>query len=463
MEVQTHTGTTFYSVDPKTGKISISNVGVIRVLAEAGFCRVKVSEGEFVIVRSTDNRIRKVCTDEIIQFLRDYLLMSNPKIEVVEILIQNINSLIQKNRLSFLSERKIESDMDDSHTSRFYFKNKILLVEKETISEIKYSDLNNTIWENRIISWNINSKPNRTGQFESFCLKISGSCVDNFKRLQSIIGYLLHRYKNPALTKAVILYDSKMKESGLAEGRTGKTLIAKAIGYCREIIPFNGKNLKENSNFQFQKIQLTTDMMLYDDVKPNFDFSSLFALITTSIEIERKGKSAFDISYSESPKVLITSNTYVKGPGGSSDRARRCEYELANIYSDKFTPIQDFGNNFFEGWQSDEWTLFYYFMMECVQVFLADGLIEGNQEENTKSRLENMTAKYFVEAVTELCDLDEWVVQQDFVGFLNLELPNLSPHMFTKWIKIYCSEMNLTFAKKNSGSVYSFKLSKISV
>lgn len=460
MEVQTHTGTTFYSIDPNTGKISLRYVKVIMVLTEAGFCKIKVAEGEYVIVRSSNNRIRRVYNEEIIEFLRDYLLMSNPSIEVFEILIQNINSLLQKSRLSFLMERKLESDMDNSNSSRFYFKNKIMLVEKDAIKEIEYSTLKNTIWENRIRSWNIGTKPDGTGQFESFCFKISGSCTNNFRRLQSIIGYLLHRYKNPALTKAILLYDSKMKETGLAEGRTGKTLITQAIGLCREIVTFNGKHLKENSNFQFQKIQLTTDLMLYDDVEPTFNFSSLFALITTSIEIERKGKSAFDIPYSQSPKVLITSNTYVKGPGGSSDRGRRCEFELANVYSDKFSPLDDFGNKFFEEWNTDEWDLFYYFMMECVQVFLADGLIEGNQEENTKSRLENLTSKFFVEAIMELCDLDEWIVQQDFMGLLNLELPDLSPHMFTKWLKLYCSEMNLALEKRNSGGVYCFKLSK---
>ncbi|TDN95317.1 hypothetical protein DET49_102203 [Salegentibacter sp. 24] len=460
MEVQKHTGTTFYSVDPKTGKISLSYVKVIMVLSEAGFCRIKVAEGDYVVVRSMDNRIRRVYNDELIEFLRDYLLMSNPKIEVFEILIQNINSLIQKSRLSFLSERKLESDMDNSQSSRFYFKNKIMLVEKDVIKEIEYSTLKNTIWENRIRSWEIGEKPDGTGQFESFCFKISGSCTDNFQRLQSIIGYLLHRYKNPALTKAVLLYDSKMKETGLAEGRTGKTLVTQAIGLCREIVTFDGKNLKENSNFQFQKIELTTDLMLYDDVQPNFNFSSLFALITTSIEIERKGKSAFDIPYSQSPKVLITSNTYVKGPGGSSDRGRRCEFELANVYSDKFSPVDDFGNKFFEEWDAEEWDLFYYFMMECVQVFLSEGIIEGNQKENAKSRLENLTSKVFVEAVMELCDLDEWIVQQDFVELLQLELPDLSPHMFTKWMKLYCSEMDLTLEKRNSGSVYSFKLCK---
>jgi len=460
MEVKTHTGTTFYSIDPKTGKVSMIYVKVLMVLAEAGFCKIMISEGEFVLVRSNDNKIRKVNDDEIIQFLRDYVLMANPQMEVLESLIQSISSLIQKKRLSFLNERQLESDMDSSQISRFYFKNKILLVGKNLIQEMKYSNLKNTIWENRIIPWEIEEKPKGTGQFESFCFKISGSSAENFRRLQSTIGYLLHRYKNPALTKAVIFYDSKMKESGLAEGRTGKTLIAKAIGFCREVIPFNGKNLKENSNFQFQKIQLTTDLMLYDDVKPNFDFSSLFALISTSLEIERKGKDSFDIPYSQSPKVLITSNTFVKGPGGSSDRGRRCEFELANVYSDKFSPRDDFGNNFFDEWDINEWNLFFYFMMECVQVFLSDGLIEGDSDENRKSRLENMTAKFFVEAVTELCDLNEWIVQKDFVEFLQIELPDLSPHMFTKWMTLYCSEMDLAWKKKNSGSVYSFKLCK---
>lgn len=457
MEIIEKKNQSFYTFD-NNGKVLFSNVGVIAVLTEAGFCRLKISERQICLVRILNNKIYHCKPDDLMQYLRDHILESSPKVEVMELLIERVNSLVQRSRLNFLQEVSLESDMDNSISSRFFFRNKIMVVTKERILEMEYSQLENPIWRDRILPYEINPKIAEIGQFEIFCLKISGSCEKKLKQLQSCIGYLLHRYKNPALTKAVILYDSKMKETGLAEGGTGKTLIWKAIGKCREVIDFNGKKIKSNSNFQFQKINTTTDLMAYDDVQPSFDFSSLYALLTSGIEIERKGQDAFDISYERSPKVIITSNTYVKGTGGSSDRRRRYEFTLANFFSDKYSPRDHFKNTLFDEWDDREWNLFFYFMMDSVQVFLNHGLIEGDNEKSQNDRLKNLTHPFFVEAVETICNLGEWLIQKEFMEILNEELPDLSPHMFTRWMKIYCSEKNLEFTKLNSGGVFSFKI-----
>lgn len=457
MEVIEKKNQSFYTID-QGGKVTFSNLGVIEVLSEAGFCRLKVSEKQIILVRIVGNKIYYSSPDELIQYLRDHILESSQKVEVMELLIERASSLVQKFRLNFLEEICLVSDMDDSESSRFFFTNKIMKVTKDQISEVEYSQLEHPIWSNRVLSHAIKPRIDKKGQFEFFCFKISGSCEKKLKQLQSCIGYLLHRHKNPALTKAVILYDNKMKETGLAEGGTGKTLIWIAIQKCREVIDFNGKKIKSNSNFQYQKINTTTDVMAYDDVQSSFDFDSLYALLTTGIEIERKNQDAFDIPYERSPKVIITSNTYVKGTGGSSDRRRRYEFTLANFFSDKYSPRNHFKNNLFDDWDDREWNLFFYFMMDSVQVFLNHGLIE-DKHESQNERLQNLTHPHFVEAVETLCEIEEWVTQKEFLSILNDELLDLSPHMFTKWMKIYCSEKDLQFTKRNSGGVFSFKIS----
>src|SRR5690606_8997682 len=152
-----------------------------------------------------------------------------------------------------------------------------------------------------------------------------------------------------------------------------------------------------------------------------------------SIEVERKRQAAFEIPFERSPKVLISSNHYVKGPGGSSDRRRRCEFELANYYSEKFTPEDDFGNLFFSQWDEDEWNRFYFFMMDSVQIFLKHGLIAGDNTKEKDRRLENLTSPIFLQAMKDLCPVNEWVDQRMFLDLLRIEIPDLTAHTFTKW------------------------------
>ena len=458
MEVLEKKNHSFYTID-QGGKVTFSNLGVIEFLSNAGFCRLKVSDKQVILVKIVRNKIYYSSPDELIQYLRSHIMESTQKAEIMELLIERANFFVQRFRLNFLDETPLVSDMDDFESSQFFFNNKIIKVTKDQIYEIEYSQLEYPIWSNRILSHEIKPRLAKKGQFEIFCFLVSGGCEKKLMQLQSWVGYLLHRYKNPALTKAVILYDEKMMETGLAEGGTGKTLLWIAIQKCREVIHFSGKKIKSNSNFQFQKINTTTDVMAYDDVQASFDFDSLYTLLTSGIEIERKNQDAFDIPYERCPKVIITSNTYVKGTGGSSDRRRRYEFTLANFFSDKYSPRDHFKNNLFEDWDENEWSLFFYFMMDSVQVFLNHGLIEDNGESGIE-RLKNLTHPHFVEAVETLCEIDEWVTQKEFLSILNDEIPDLSPHMFTKWMKIYCSERDLQFTKRNSGGIYSFKISK---
>lgn len=457
MEVINQERLEFYSVDPANGKIRISHFQVLAVLGLAGYCRAKISNHSHTLVRETNNTIVEVNEADLINYLKNYLMQSTPPEEVVESFVKGIGTFINRKKLQLLQETELADDKDGKDYSQFYFQNKILKVFKDRIETVQYSQLSKTIWENRIIPFSIEDRPNEKGDFESFCMNISSNNEEKFERLKSIIGYLLHRYKNPSQSKAIILYDEKMNESSLAEGGTGKSLISRAIGECREVVVFNGKKLKESSQFQYQRIDITTDVLSYDDVQKNFKFSSIFPLLTSPIEIEKKGKDAFELSNSETPKVLISSNTYVKGPGGSSDRRRRCEFELANHYSDKFSPIDEFGKNFFDDWNEHEWNQFFYFMFDCVQTFLSNGLICGNKEKERETRLKNLTSEKFLDVITNFSEINSRNDQRVFLEILNEEGEGLSPHMFTKWCKIYCDEMGYKFEKENTGGNYYFK------
>lgn len=449
----------FYSQCTETRKVQINHSNLLDFLANAGYGRVEQGNN-YELVHQKNKQLRSVDSSELSRYVLSQL-KSDHLTDVRETYVRGVGQFLTSKKLDLLPKLKVVSDMDDAETSRFYFRNCYVKISNNDMQVFDYTSLEHSIWTNRLIPRNFKkSSAVKNGQFERFCKNISGDDSTRFKHLQSVIGYLLHRYKNPSITKAIIFYDENMHKSTGAEGGTGKTLISNAIAKCREVVTYNGKELKNGSWFKNQRITPNTDLVVYDDVPEKFDFESLFPILTTGIEVERKREHSFEIPFKESPKVFISSNYYVGGPGGSSDRRRRCEFEVANFYSDKFTPYDDFGATFFEEWSFEEWNSFFVFMMNCVQIYLKEGLLHGDIKENSKRRVEGTTSIYFYEYISSLVELGEKNDQREFVEVLQKYHPDLTSHQFTKWLKIYCSEMNLNLIQKSSGSDYFFFLLK---
>ncbi len=459
MEANQEKKISFYGKDSKN-RVKIKHHNLIRFLGKSGFAKTQTSRGNFLWLKIQNNRVSEVFEADLSTFIKHHLVRQG-EYEVLETFVQHNASYINTKKLNFLPDANLVDDMDSKDSSNFYFKDKIVKVSENGLETIAYEDFHAAIWENRIIDRNINlNLAAEDSDFYTFCFRICGEDAKKLERLKSILGYLLHRYKDPALNKAIILYDKNMNVSSQAEGGTGKSLMWNAIGQMREVVDYNGKESKKNNWFKNQLISLTTDLVVYDDVGKDFDFNDLFAILTGSIEVERKREHAFKIPYSRSPKILITANHYVKGSGGSSDRRRRCEFELENVYTDKSTPLMEFGKRFFDEWNADGWSRFDLFMMECVQTFLKEGLIDGDLEFEKGRRLDNLTSPYFVEAIETLVKIGEWVNQREFMEILQSDIPHLTPHTFTKWLKIYCDENDLVQDKKSTGSDYFFTILK---
>src|SRR5690606_11670443 len=112
-----------------------------------------------------------------------------------------------------------------------------------------------------------------------------------------------------------------------------------------------------------QRVNLTTEILFYDDFTKEVSFEIFYPLVTTGVEVEKKRKQAFFIPYDKSPKILISSNYLVRGTGGSSDIRRKFEFELSNYFNENHTPEDEFGNRFFDDWNEEQWNEFYGFMM----------------------------------------------------------------------------------------------------
>lgn len=446
------------------GKAKISHSRLIYFLEENGFMRLKLNEINFVLVKKKNNRLVETSIGEIVNFIKNYLIELKV-LDVYEVFAKGLGSYISIAKLNLISLEELPNDRDNKFSSNFYFDNCYCNVTKEGISVLSYDNLPAVIWEKRVIN-KIYLKPENTqiGQFELFCRNITKDSEERFLALKTIIGFLLHRNREFGEMKAIIFYDENMSMNNFANGGTGKTLLSKAIDIFRDVESFDGKEIKNGSWFKNQRINLTTDVIVYDDLNKDISLESFYSVITSGIEVEKKRKDAFFIEFENSPKILITSNYPVKGPGGSSDVRRRHEFEIANYYDADFTPEIEFGNRFFDKyWGRDEWSKFFDFMMGCVQEYLKYGLLNAPEINLRKERIVDKSCKEFVEFADENIILNEWgdkrQFQQDFSNKY-IKFKDVTPHIFNKWIENYAISLGGLYETKSTGGNYKFIIKK---
>ena len=446
-----------FLIQDENGKKKILQSRLVKFLEANGFNQVFI-DGESSYIREENRVIRKISIIEIVGFLRQ-ILEKDEYAEAYDVFAQSMTSFIGKAKLLLLKTVQPADDKDSRDLSRLFFKDCYCEITAESIEIKSYNALDITIWENRIVQRSF-SEPddNKIGQFEKFCTNITGNDPERFKALKSFLGYLLHRNKDRGENKAIILYDEMMGVGDRANGRTGKTLLGNAIEQCRELIFYDGKTTNYTGNFIYQRIKHSTDTVYYDDLPKNIDFDKFYSFLTTGIQVEKKYQQAFYIEGKDAPKLLISSNHYVKGDGGSSDLARRYEFEIVNYYDKDFMPEQEFGNRFFgNDWSIMEWSKFFRFMMECIQTYLTSGLVEAEPINLGKNKIIDSTSKEFLEFAEVYFIIDKKLEKRELLETFKEYFPlwqDLSPHQFTKWCKTYARHKGIFYRDKPSGGDY---------
>ena len=79
------------------------------------------------------------------------------------------------------------------------------------------------------------------------------------------------------------------------EGGTGKGLLVNAVSNLKKVTILDGKTFDKNKSFAYQVVTTSTQILVFDDVKKNFDFEGLFSLITEGITLEKKNKDAINL------------------------------------------------------------------------------------------------------------------------------------------------------------------------
>jgi len=361
---------------------------------------------EPVIVKTNGNIVSPVNVGYLLEVTKNHILScTSDKSEQGRILdsLHVKTSLFGDKNLKLLKRLNLNFISDSADTGYLFFENGIVEVTSLDCQLKPYSDFEDYVWEKSIIpfTFTLEDETILREKSEFIVFQNDLSVVADYKKskarsvsLETAIGYLLHRFKDPATTKAIILMDTFF--NGLPNGGTGKTLLISALGKIRKLAIIDGKMYDNREWFAYSSVDLESEILLFDDVDAKFDFEKIFPLMTTGMQIRRKHRDHVYLPFEKSPKVALTTNYGVMGES-SSHRRRKFEFEVTATYSAEYTPRDKFGRNFFDGWAVEDWNLFYNTMIHCLQVFLINGLVESEPINLKLTKLINRTCEEFVD------------------------------------------------------------------
>lgn len=459
-----------YKIDPESLHTFLNEKGY-RTYKPAG---VKTT----ILVKVENNRVREVSTNDIWNVCWEYINDEYQFSDVderrqVKDVFHHSKSLFQKQNLSLLKTVNLNECRDTKEKSYLFFNDCVLEIHK-TFYEVKaYEEIEGVVFESDISNFKLkyqkvsagkkvffDNKPE--GEFYEFVQDLckNSNKVVSEKSLESLItsiGYLIHRHKDPANAKAIILMDTYT--DGSANGGTGKGLLTRGIGKVRESVYQDGKFFSSGDKFTFSNLNYGTRLLILDDVPKNFDFEKIFPLITEKTVIERKYENKFVIPFEESPKVIITTNYTVEGTSGSHKR-RKVEFILSETFNAGYSPEDKFGHLLFTEWTEEEWNKFYWFMAHCVQEFLKKGIIMPSFNVAIRKLKMEATSQFieFAQSIEVGVKLNKKTIYEEFYS-KNPNHHTIELTTFRNWLKYVADAFGFTFTESHSGSDNFFEFS----
>lgn len=271
------------------------------------------------------------------------------------------------------------------------------------------------------------------------------------------IGYLLHRYKDPARPWCVFAMDNKITETGESHGRSGKSFCYRAIRYFMKSVTLNGRNPKLTENpHVYDRVTEHTDYILVDDADQYLNFGFFFNALQGDMEVNPKNNQSYEIPFEHVPKFCITSNFTLRNIDPSTEG--RILYTVfsdyyhvcteGEDYTEDFTIRDDFGKNLFLDYTEEEWNYDFNFFAECLRFYLSvpreikinppmDNVTKRNLRTEMGEAFKNWADVYF-DAKEGNCDklLQRDLAFKDFAEKSGQH--KWTTNKFTKALKAWC-------------------------
>ena len=383
-------------------EIIISVDLLTRFLNKNNFYYYYKDKDNCTLIFEVNNVIQEVSEDFIIKFIQnyidnlkdDYYFDNNKNFgkEAIRTAFNNFSPQKFNQVLHNLARREIEINKDEKGVCYKYFKNCIVKVTKNKVECLNYNNINKKVWQKKVIQYDFTYNNNyqscdayRFHKLVTASKNLDGAIIYNdnrFNALRSSLGYLMYDYKSELDNKSIVFCEEQLSENG---GRTGKTLTCKMLEQMGCILAkINGRKVDFSNRFLFQNVDVDTDIIQFDDTDEKFDFSGLYSILTNGLTIEKKNRTAVQLTHTNSPKIVITTNQVLTDES-SSGKGRKFEVEYSDYFNDEYTPLDEFKRTFFEGWDKEEWNKFFNYMIANIQLYLQKNLIEYERV-NLKNR-----------------------------------------------------------------------------
>ena len=397
--------------------------GVVRLLQHLGVC-YKKEHNAFILIRNQSNIICEISQKEIKDLINEYLHQLPPlKIDLklasetysseaqIELFYRQTNLVLNDKFLEFLFEEQAPVITDSSDSVVLFFDNGILEITKSDVSKINYGDFRNgLVWHNNIIDFQLKKRDASACNFSNFIANVCRGNADRILALRTAIGYLLHSFHRKSGGQMVLLYDESITDLNNPQGGTGKGLIANALATLRDTVKMDGKKFKGDSRFDFQDVTVATRILWLDDVGKQMDIDRFNSISTDGFNVEKKFKDSIFIPPAASPKILICSNI-ILDCSGTTRKRRQFIIELSDYYSSKIGTgveepiVAEHGCRFFtDEWNNAEWNRFYWYMIDCIQLYLDKGLVPVPSINVVENRLRQIIGE----------DLFNWIKSKDY-------------------------------------------------
>ncbi|MCG2609987.1 hypothetical protein LZZ90_00530 [Flavobacterium sp. SM15] len=427
-----------------------------------------VLELEMYYVRIDEKNLAPFIQKKIIECYPDG--MDDISLEtVLDCVLDDYNYAFSEKALSFGEPILYESNIDTKHKSFMPFQNGVVEISSKSIERLELGSFPHKRIDSDIIQRSVEIKGAQflKGEYTKFVWLLADKSLHRFKAFVTVIGYLVHRYKDPANPKIIILLDQVANDSNGANGGVDKSLLIKALSYALRIFEIGGKSFKTDYTFTYDGIDEQTAIMLLNDAPKNAHLDSFFNFSTDAITIHRKYKSSLIIPFEKSPKVVITTNHMIKQTHGNSSERRKYQIELSNHFGANHTPKDEFGHLLFLDWEADseQWHHYYNFIFFCVQYYLCFGLINPPKinidnrallAEVGEELIEFLDEK-LAEGITKLHKQDlfnEFVSSGAIINRNNLPAKGT----FTRKVKLYFNYKNIDFKETPSDTKKYFEI-----
>lgn len=485
----------FWYMDSK-GNLLINQDKLVKFLAHKGFSSLREENGEVLTLLRKDNILKQVDGYFVKQYFLDYIrtlpnpdkIASKEKLneegefeekvvkksdDLVEILIKGGNVYFRKDKFEWLPPFDLPIMRDEARNSYFYFKNTAVQVERAgkavKINILDYNELPSCLWEHHIKEYDfkpVSKAEWQKSDFFRFLSNVAGE--ENLTAFMQAIGYMLHTYKNPAYPVALVVGDDGLGEG--SRGGRGKGIFFDAIAKMRKMATIDGKNIKHDNPHIYQRVTPDTNVVFFDDLRENFDFTNFFSLLTTGLAVNPKNTKEFYMPYKDSPKFGFTTN-FVFSQEDASHQRRKLEILFKPYYSKDKTPADEFKHNLFDGWDEAEWNLFHNVMIACSAEYFASfdesekPVIKPHNPDLSKKKLLAATRKYynFVEWADGMLKVgekfDKKLLMLDYIGEDDELKMIVKQATFTRFLEAYADFKNWKMHPDKSGSIYyvSFK------